>query len=449
MRPFRLAVALLLLGALARAESAAALDDPALRARTTVLENGLTILTLEDRTTPVVSFQIWVRVGSGDESRFTGLAHLFEHMMFRGSRNLPPEAHGRIIAERGGRVNAYTSSDVTVYFSDVTAEHLPLVIELEAERLKNLDISEESLKSEREVVLEERRLRTENSPEGRAFEALLALTFQAHPYRVPVIGWRSDVEKVGVEDCLDFFRTYYAPDNLVVAIAGDFEADLAIARIERHMGSLDPAGEIPRNPTTEPEQEGERRSTVRFDVRGPLLAMAWHAPPTGHADGEPLDVASEILSSGRTGRLYRRLVYEEEKALFASGAYWELQRAGVFYAMAGVRPGESVDEVEKLFLGEIARLRENPVDPEELEKAKRGLEVALIDGLDTSHALAARIAQDYTSLGRIRPLDERLGAIRAVSAEDVRRVARTYLVPDKRSVVQVVPRPAAPEEGAP
>jgi zinc protease len=215
------------------------------------------------------------------------------------------------------------------------------------------------------------------------------------------------------------------------------------------MGSLDPAEEIPRNPTTEPEQEGERRSTVRFDVRGPLLAMAWHAPPTGHADGEALDVASEILGSGRTSRLYRRLVYEEAKALFASGAYWELQRAGVFYAMAGVRPGESVDEVERLFLGEIARLREDPVDPQELEKAKRSLEVALIDDLDTSHALAARIAQDYTSFGRIRPLDERLGAIRAVSAEDVRRVARTYLLPDQRSVVQVVPRPAVPEEGSP
>jgi predicted Zn-dependent peptidase len=370
-------------------------------------------------------------------------------MMFRGSKNLPPEAHGRIIAERGGRVNAYTSRDVTVYFADMTAEHLPLLIELEAERLANLDISEESLASEREVVLEERRLRTEDSPRGRAFEALLALTFQAHPYRAPTIGWRSDVEKVGVEDCLDFFGTFYAPNNLVVSIAGDFDADEAIARIERHMGSLDPAEEIPRNPTAEPEQDGERRSTVYFDVRSPLLAMAWHAPPAGHADAEALDVASEILSSGRTSRLYRRLVYDQPKALFASGAYWELHRAGVFYAMAGVRPGESVDEVEDLFLDEIAKLRGDPVDAQELEKAKRSLEVALINSLDTSHALASRIAHDYTLLGRIRPLDERLAAIRAVTAEDVRRVARSYLVPENRSVVHVVERPAAPEEVSP
>jgi zinc protease len=208
------------------------------------------------------------------------------------------------------------------------------------------------------------------------------------------------------------------------------------------MGSLDPALEIPRNPTTEPEQDGPRRSTVYFDVRGPLLAIAWHAPPTGHADAEALDVASEILSSGRTSRLYRRLVYDEAKALFASGGYWELHRAGVFFAMAGVRPGESVEEVEELFLDEIAKLRGDPVDAQELEKAKRGLEVALVDGLDTSHALASRIAYDYTVFGRIRSLDERLGAIQAVTAEDVQRVARTYLVPDKRSVVHVVRRPA-------
>jgi zinc protease len=434
---------------LAGAAGTSEIDDPALRTRTKVLDNGLTILTLEDPTTPVVSFQVWVQVGSGDESRFTGLAHLFEHMMFRGSKNLPPEAHGRIISERGGRVNAFTSRDVTVYFADMTAEHLPLLIELEAERLENLDISEESLASEREVVLEERRMRTEDSPQGRAFEALLALTFQAHPYRVPTIGWRSDVEKVGVEDCLDFFGTFYASNNLVVSIAGDFDADEAIALIERHMGSLDPAEEIPRSPTAEPEQDGERRSTVYFEVRSPLLAIAWHAPPTGHADAEALDVVSQVLSKGRTSRLYRRLVYEGQKALYASGGYWELRRAGVFYAMAGVRPGESVEEVEALFLGEIAKLREEPVDAGELEKAKRSLEVALINSLDTSHALASRIAHDYTVLGRIRPLEERLAAIRAVTAEDVRRVARTYLLPEKRSIVHVVQRPTALDERSP
>lgn len=446
--PFLRLGAALALALLASGPARASFEDPAARTQVTVLDNGLTVLTLEDHSTPVVSFQLWVDVGSGDEARWSGLAHLFEHMMFRGSKNLPPEAHGRLIGERGGRVNAFTSRDVTVYFADVTAEHLPLVVELEAERLKNLDISEESLASERQVVIEERRLRTEDDPQGRAFEALMALAFTAHPYRVPPIGWRSDLEKVGVEACNEFFRDYYAADNLVVSVAGDFDTEQVLDLIRRHLGDLAPAPETPRNPTEEPEQRGERRAVIHFDVRSPLLAGAWHAPPSGHPDGPALDVLSEILSSGRTSRLYRRLVYEEQAALFASGGYWELDRAGVFYAFSGVRPGESVERVEKLFFDEIDRMRDELVSEEELDKARRTIEVGLIDGLATSHSLASRIGQDWLTFGRIRPLDERLDDIRAVTAEDVRRVARTWLRPDTRSVVHVVPAPSAPEAAA-
>jgi zinc protease len=395
----------------------------------------------------VVSFQVWVRVGSRDESRYSGLAHLFEHMMFRGTRRLEPEEHMRLIQARGGRVNAYTTRDVTGYLEDVTAESLPLVIDLEAERLADLRIAEESLASEREVVLEERRLRTETSPEGLALEALFALSFQSHPYRRPVIGWRSDIESVSVEACRRFFQAYYAPNNIVIVVVGDFDAEQTLARIEGALGGLEPAAEIPRNPTQEPEQRGERRSVVHFDVRGPILAAAWHAPPAGHPDADPLDVASEILSAGRSSRLYRRLVYEEEQALSAAGGYWEWLDAGLFVAYAGVRPDARIDRVEQLLFGEIARLRAEPVTESELAAAKRQLEVSLIDRLAMTHALASGIGSDYVTLGRIRPLQERLDAIRAVTAEDVRRVAQTYLLDAKRSVVHVVP-PLAPAAGA-
>ena len=422
-------------------------DDPALRTRVTRLENGLTILSLADHTTPSVTFQVWVRVGSGDESRYTGLAHLFEHMMFRGTRRLGSEAHERLIEERGGRVNAFTSLDVTVYFEDVTAEHLPLVIELEAERLAHLDISRESLASERQVVLEERRLRTEDSPEGRAYEALRALTFRAHPYRVPPIGWRSDVEAATVEVCREFFHTYYAPNNLVIAVAGDFDEADALARIERAFGSLEPVSAIPRNPTREPEQRGERREVIHFDVKAPILAAAWHAPASGHPDSEALDAASEILSGGRSSRLYRRLVYEDQQALGVQTGYDEMERAGVFEAFASVRPDAKVARVESLLFEEIARLRDSLVSPAELEKAKRGLEVRLLAGLGTSHALAFHVASDFVLLGRVRPLAERLEAIRAVGADDVQRVARTWLRDDGRSIVQVIP-PRSPAAGS-
>jgi predicted Zn-dependent peptidase len=424
--------------------AAVGLDDPAARTRLTTLDNGLRVLTLEDRTTPVVSYQTWVHVGSGDEARYTGVAHLFEHMMFRGSKRVPGDLRDRLLRERGSRGNAYTSHDVTVYFEDTSAEHLPLVIELEAERFQHLVISPEVLDTERQVVLEERRMRTEDNPLGRMIEALLSLTFVAHPYRWPPIGWQSDVEKVGVDACLDFFRRYYEPGNVVISIAGDFDADDALARIRAHYGSWKRGPDPPRNPTEEPEQAGERRAVVHVPVRAPLVGAAWHAPESGHPDGPALDVLSEILSSGRTSRLQRKLVYEEQEALTAYGGYWELERAGLFYAGAGVRPGVDVDGVESHLFAEIQRLRDAPPTAQELEKAKRGFEVGLVTGLRTANALAGRNARELLGFGRIRSLDERLTAVRAVSAADVQRVAQTYLPPEKRSVVHVLPA----EEGA-
>ncbi len=417
------------------------IEDPAERARVTTLPNGLTVLTLVDESTPVVSFQVWVRAGSGDEAKYTGIAHLFEHMMFRGSKNLPPEAHSKFIEARGGRVNAYTSRDVTVYFADISREHLPLVIELEAERLRNLDISEESLASERQVVLEERRLRTEDSPQGRAFEALFALAFQAHPYRHPTIGWRSDVEEVTVRACQEFFDRNYAANNLVVAIAGDFDEEETLRLVREQFGPLARREPPVRNPTREPEQSGERRAVVHFPVASPVFAVAWQAPATGHEDAAALDVASTVLSSGRSSRLYRRLVYSDALALSASAYYWELSRGGVVYGFSGVRPGTEIEDVEAAFFQEIERLGREGVSEEELGKAKRKLEVSLLGDLATSHSQASRLGSDTVAFGRVRPLSERLSSIRDVTAEDVTRVVATYLTPHKRNVVYVLSPP--------
>jgi zinc protease len=283
-------------------------------------------------------------------------------------------------------------------------------------------------------------MRTDDQPSGRAFETLLAIAFQAHPYRNPVIGWRSDIEATTVEVCREFFHAYYAPNNIVISITGAFDTAEALAHIRRHFGALEPAP-APRNPTQEPEQDGERRAVVYFDLRSPLLAAVWHAPATGHPDAEALDVLSQILSAGRSSRLYRRLVYEAQQALSAEGAYWELADAGVFYAFAAVRPDARIERVEQLFMAEIERVRRSGVRPDEVEKAKRQLEVALVSGLDTNHALGARIGQEFTTFGRVRPLAERLAAIQRVTPADVQRVAQTYLRDDKRSVVHVVPPP--------
>jgi predicted Zn-dependent peptidase len=443
MRPAsRALVGAAVLGFAARAALASALlgelEDPAARAVTTVLGNGLTVITLEDHTTPVASFQVWVKAGSRDETRYTGIAHLFEHMMFKGTRRLAPEEFTNLIEARGGRLNAWTSQDVTVYYEDVSPDALPLVIDLEAERMGNLEITQALLDSERQVVLEERRMRTEDDPEGRAMEALMGLTFQAHPYRRPVIGWRSDVEQVTVAACREFYETYYAPDNLVISVAGDFDTAAVLARIRSRFGGMRPAKVIPRSPTREPEQRGERRTRVQFDVRGPVVAVAWHAPASGHPDGPALDVLGQILSAGRSSRLYRRLVNDDQVALAAGGGYWELKDAGLFYAVASVRPDSSAERAEAILFDEIERVRRSAPREAEVTKARRKLEVDLVEELRTAHALASRVASDYVTLGRIRPIDEVLGGIQAVTADDVRRVAHQYLAPSQRNVVRVV-----------
>ena len=430
--------------AAAGADGGESVRDPVEGLLETRLDNGLRVMLLEDHRTPVVAFQIWVDAGSSDESFYTGIAHLFEYMMFKGSKNIGEEVHAQLINERGGRINAYTSRDVTVYHEDVTAESLPLVIDLEAERFANLDISERTLESEREVVLEERRLRTEDSPDGQGFEALAALVWKAHPYRWPTIGWRSDVEQVTVAACRKFFDTYYASNNLTIVIVGDFDTSSTLARIKRTFGRLRAAAEIPRNPTTVVPQIGERRADVLFDVKIPLLYAGWHAPASGHADAEALDLASQILSGGRSSRLYRSLVYEEEKALYAYGGYMEYTNAGMFYAIAGARPGVPLEDVEASFMAEIKKVATDGVSAEEVARAKRQMEVGLVRGLSTNHALASRIGQETVAFGRVRPLAERIAAIRAVTADDIQRVVRTYLQPESRSVIQVIA--ATPDE---
>lgn len=423
---------------------APALADPVAGLVSTKLDNGLSVHLLEDHHTPVVAVQIWVNAGSADESFYTGIAHLFEHMMFKGSKHVADEVHAQLITERGGQVNAYTSWDVTVYHEDVTTETLPLVLDLEAERFANLVISPEILDAERKVVLEERGLRVENNPDGLALEALAAMAWSAHPYRWPVIGWRSNVEQVSAEECRRFFDTYYAANNLSLVIVGDFETEPTLARIRAKFGRLRAAEAIPRNTTAVGVQRGERRADVYYDVQTPMLLAGWHTPPTGHPDGEALDVASAILSGGRTSRLYRSLVYEEEKALYAVGGYMEMNRAGLFYAQAQARPGASIDEVERLFMAEVDGVARSGVSEEEVARARAQLEVSLVDGLGTNHALAGRIGREMLAFGRVRPLAERIAAIRAVTAADVQRVVRTYLRPATRTVVHVVVPPKDP-----
>ncbi|MBI5494630.1 MAG: insulinase family protein [Deltaproteobacteria bacterium] len=419
---------------------AAQSDGPAVETAVDTLPNGLTVITVEDHAAPVVSFQVWVRTGSKNERPgITGVSHLFEHMMFKGSRKYGPEEHARIVQGNGGVPNAFTTRDFTAYYDDFPSDRLELAVQLEAERFQNLSITEENLKSEREVVKEERRLRTDNTPTGKAVEELLATVYKAHPYSWPVVGWMSDLDALTLADCREYFRAHYAPNNAVIVVAGDTTPAEVMKLVRRHFGRWrrqPPAAPVP---TRDPEQKGERRVTLRMPAQAPLILGGWHVPAAAHADLAVLEVISNLLSNGKSSRLYQRLVHTDQTATAAAGGVFRLEHPGVFYAYAMVKPGEDPKKVEDAYLAEVEKLKTEPIADTELQKVRNQLESGHVFGLKRVHALGQEVAEAYLLEGSVDAFKTRLARWRAVTPADIQRVARTYFTVDNRTLITVLP----------
>lgn len=402
-------------------------------------DNGMRLLVLEDHSTPAINVQIWYHVGSKNERPgITGVSHLFEHMMFMGTEKLEPKEFTRLIQKNGGISNAYTTTDMTVYFEEIGKGKLDMIAELEADRLQNLKINPENLASERQVVLEERGFRYENSPFGDILIQLNANLFLAHPYQWMTIGWRKDIEEITVEDCRNYFETYYNPANAVVVICGDVKFDDAVKIIDKHFGSIPGNPDIPRPIWNEPEQKGERRIDFHKVSQLPIFVAGYHAPPAGHEDSYALDVLTKILSGGESSRAYQRLVYNEQIALFAAGEYEAREQAGVFYAYAAMQPGNTTESGEASLYDEIEKLKKEPVTPEELEKAKNQLEAQFYMGAQSIEQKGSQLGYYETILGDYNILFTEADKYAAVTAEDVMRVAKKYLDPKKRTVITVI-----------
>ena len=327
------------------------------------LDNGLRVLLLEDHRSPVAAFQVWYRVGSRNEARGrTGLAHFLEHMMFKGTPTYGPRQFSRLVEQNGGRDNAFTSQDVTSYYVDIAADRLPLVIDLEADRMQHLLLDPGDVASERQVVLEERRTRTDDDPSGFLSEEVSALAFKAHPYGQPVIGWAEDVERITPEAMRAFYRTYYVPNNAIVVAAGDFRAAEVLERITRRFGSIPRGPDPPPVLAVEPPQAGERRVVVQRQAELPIVYLAYHVP-SGTADDAPaLEVLSTVLSGGRASRLYRGLVSEGQMALEAGGDYTAFMLDPyLFWFWATPLPGQTPETVEAALLAQMERLKADPV----------------------------------------------------------------------------------------
>ncbi|MEW5847368.1 MAG: pitrilysin family protein [Myxococcota bacterium] len=433
-----------------RAQGSPPSGDIQLDVKEAELPNGLKVLMVEDHSAPVVSFQVWVRVGSKNERPgITGISHLFEHMMFKGSKKYGPEEHARIVQSNGGTLNAFTTWDSTVYFENFPSEKLPLAMQLESERFMNLAITDETLKTEREVVKEERRFRTDNTPIGRALEEFMAVAFKAHPYGWPVVGWMTDLDAITLQDCKDYFRTHYAPNNAIVVIAGDFVPADAEAQVRRYFGKWKRQPPPPPVVTMEPPQKGERRVTLKAPVQNPMLLGGFHIGDYTNADLPALEVLSQILSDGKSSRLYRKLVYEDQTALSAEGAVLKMQHPGVFYAYASVKPGEDPRKVEDAFFKELDRFKTEPVSDRELQKAQNGLESGFVFSLKRVYSLGMSVGEAQLMGGDWRLVNQRLSRYRAVTKEDLMRVAQTYFTVDNRTLVTLVPEKSVEPSAAP
>jgi zinc protease len=408
----------------------------------TTLANGLTVVLLEDHSTPIVHAQLWYHVGSKDERPGrTGFAHLFEHMMFNGSKNVSPEQHTSMISAVGGQSNAYTNEDTTVYWQTVPAQYLPLVLWLEADRMASLTVDEKAFLRERDVVKEERRMRVENQPYGRLNEIIYAHAFTVHPYRHPVIGSMRDLEGAGIEDVREFHRTYYVPENATLVLVGDFDTTEAVALVNQYFGRV-PRGARPieRNIPAEPTQTRERRAVVEEEWPLPAVVVAYHIARDGTPDAYPLHIAAKILSDGQSSRIYRELVYERRLALAAFGQANIIEHPNLFYAVAIVQPGQTPAAAERALIAEIERLKAEPVADRELQRAKNQFARDYIIGREANQQKAAHLAHAVVIHDDIKTADGEFDIFQNVSVADVQRVARTYFTPENRVVVTVVPR---------
>ncbi len=407
----------------------------------TTLDNGLRVLLLEDHRSPIVSFQVWYRVGSRNEHRgATGIAHFLEHLMFKGTPTHGRGQFAELVERNGGQDNAFTMQDTTTYFVNIAADKLDLVLELEADRMRNLLLDPKEIDSERQVVIEERRTRTEDDPDGFLSEAVNAISFKAHPYGQPTVGWMEDITRVTPAEIRAFYNAYYVPGNAIIAAAGDFKASELLDKIKSRFGAIARAPAPPPVLAVEPAQEGERRVVVRKQARLPIVYLAWHVPNYTSADAPALEVLSAVLSGGRASRLYRDLVYDRQLALEAGGdySYFSID-PNLFWFWATPMPGQTPETLEKELLAAMERFKTEPATEEELARAKNQMEAAFVFQEDSIHRRASLLAR-FELLGSYTKKDEFLKQIRAVTAADVQRVAKSWFPPDRKNVGVLLPK---------
>ena len=398
--------------------------------------NGLKLFVIERKIAPVFSYQTWFNVGSRDEEKGkSGLAHLFEHMMFKGTKKMPQGAFDRAIESAGARdLNAFTSTDYTAYVASLPVEAFELIAGLEADRMVGLAITNEQFQSEREVVRNERKQRTDNNPEGQMFEEFQRLAFQAHPYGRPVIGFEADLDAMDINDCREFYKTHYAPNNAVIAVIGDLKPEKVASIIHKHYGHI-PSVTLPNlSVEKEPDQREERRAELKLELQVQKTFMGYRVPPAVSKDQAALSVLCSILSSGRSSRLYRLLV-DTGIALDVSASSSGAKDPTLLYVTFTSQPKRTAEEGIEIIDREISQLIKNGVKELEVERAKNKIRTEVHQGMITNSALAHFIGQSEIVMGNFEKAIEELHDIEKVTATDIANVAKKYLIQAQRTMV--------------
>ncbi|WP_343036071.1 pitrilysin family protein [Hongsoonwoonella zoysiae] len=401
---------------------------------TFTLENGMEAVVIPDRRAPVVTHMVWYKVGSADEAPGkSGIAHFFEHLMFKGTKNHPAGAFSEKIAAIGGSENAFTSNDYTAYFQRVAKEHLGTMMEFEADRMANLVLSEEVIAPERDVVLEERRQRVENDPGSKLGETLDAMLYVNHPYGVPVIGWKNEIEALNKADAIDFYNRYYTPNNAILIVAGDVTVDEVRKLAEETYGKLERRAEPGERSRPKPQTvPGEQTVTLTDpQVNQPNLRQAWLVPSYNTAEGtdaEAIDVLAQILGGGNTSRLYEKLVVQDGVAAAAGSWYQSSSLDDTRFMIYAVpRDGRTLDELASATRAVVQDIIDNGVDGEELERAKKSILSSTIYAQDSQSTMARIFGVALTTGGTVEEVQEWPALLASITAEDVQAAARKFL----------------------
>jgi zinc protease len=412
------------------------------------LANGLTLFVLPDHRLPIVSLQIHYKVGSRHElPGITGISHLFEHLMFRGTETLGPEEFSRLLQAKGGEINAFTTRDHTSYFENLPAEHLELGLQLEADRLIHLKLDDDTFQPERQVVISERKLRSVDSPFGLAEEQLFATAYTQHPYNWPVVGWDQDLHRMTLDDCLAYYRSHYHPGKITVVIAGDVEPERARDLVDQYFGQTPAPAMAPEPKIMEPPQRGERRAVVKKVSQVEALFAGYHIVGIDHPDLYPLNLLAVILSGGKASRFNQEFVrvgkaiaMEVELAPLPFSA----QDPDLLVVSAVATPGRPLPELEQELWAALDRVREDGVSPMELARAKKLVRSQAVRSLAHNFFRGLLIGLFHLKTGNAGLANQILSSLEAVTEDDILRVARTYLKEDNRTVV--VLKPISPEE---